>query len=258
MGLLRKLVKSFVIVSVSIFFLILLFFVRILVRPRVARRKIQLSVSRLCCWLGATILDYKVEVVGEAVDSSKNYLYVCNHMSYVDIFILSHITKACFVTSVEMRDTPVLGWIVKGAGCLFVERRSKHGLRAEIAEITQALEDGFNVFIFPEATSTNGDEILRFRRPLYAAALYAKKTIKPLVINYKSIDGVPVTKSNRDSICWYGGMSLAPHFLKMASQKNFLAEITILDEVVPEENEQSGDLALKTQQMVTENYRPFT
>ena len=178
-------------------------------------------------------------------------------MSYIDIFILSHITKACFVTSVEMRDTPVLGWIVKGAGCLFVERRSKHGLRAEIAEITQALEDGFNVFIFPEATSTNGDEILRFRRPLYAAALYAKKTIKPLVINYKSIDGVPVTKKNRDSICWYGSMSMAPHFLNMAGQKNFLAEITILPEVVPAEDEQAADLALKTQKMVTENYRPF-
>lgn len=245
------------VITVSIFFLIVLFFVRLLVRPRVAKRKIQLSISRICCWLGAKILDYKVEVVGELADKSKNYLYVCNHMSYVDIFILSAITNACFVTSVEMRDTPVLGWIVKGAGCLFVERRSKHGLRAEIAEITEALEDGFNVFIFPEATSTNGEKILRFRRPLYAAALYAKKTIRPLVINYKSIDGVPVTKSNRDSICWYDDMSLAPHFLKMASQKNFLAEISILPEVVPADNEEAADLALKTHKMVSDNYRPF-
>ena len=250
--------KTVLIVSISIFFLILLFTLMFLIRPKVLKRKVQVYISRICTWLGGRIMDYKVSVVGGPLDKSKNYLYVCNHMSYIDIFMLGSITKACYVTSVEMRDTPVLGWIVKASGCLFVERRTRHGLKSEIQEITQALEDGFNVFIFPEATSTNGDKVIRFRRPLYAAAVYSGKTIKPLVINYKSIDGVPVTKKNRDSICWYGGMALAPHFLNMAKQKNFKAEITILEDVVPKPNQEPGELAELTHKMVSSHYNQLS
>jgi 1-acyl-sn-glycerol-3-phosphate acyltransferase len=83
-----------------------------------------------------------------------------------------------------MKNTFFLGQICKFASCLFVERRSRGNLDQEIKEITDALNYGHNVLIFPEGTSTNGDEVLRFKRPLFNAAIFSSKKVLPATLNY--------------------------------------------------------------------------
>ncbi len=206
--------------------------------------------------LGLKILGIEVQWKGQ-VNPNDNHLIVSNHLSYTDILALAAKVPTSFVTSVEIRDTPILGHICKAAGCLFVERRSKRNLGQEVKDITKALSQGVNVTIFPEATSTNGESVLRFRRPLYNAAVQSGKKVLPLCINYRSIDGEKITLSNRDRVFWYGDMSFLPHLWSLALHKKVMMEITVLNEITVKESISVEDLATDSHKAVSRVYQPI-
>lgn len=187
-----------------------------------------------------------------------NALIVCNHMSYLDILVLSSINPSCYVTSMEMKKTPVLGLLCDLGGCVYVERRSKDNLGNEIKEITQALNRGLNVCFFPEATSHNGEEILRFRKPLFNAARYAHKKVLPICLNYEDLNGEEFSKLNRDLVCWYGDMGFAGHMWNLCGAKKIKASLKFLEPIDKTQDFHSQDLAKRTQEMVTEHFVPAT
>ncbi len=130
-------------------------------------------------------------------------LLVANHLSFWDVLALASQTQAVFVTSVEVRDTPVLGWICRAAGCLFVERRSRDHAGRERAEVARVLSEGASVVLFPEATSTDGSGVLPFKRSFFSSAVAAGSPVVPICINYQEIDGKPINAKNRDLVFYY-------------------------------------------------------
>lgn len=206
--------------------------------------------------LGLSIMNLQVQVKGpKELLTANTYLIASNHMSYLDILIHSSVISGCFVTSQEIREVPLLGHICRLAGCLFVERRNKENIHNEIQELTDALGRGLNVIFYPEATSTNGEEIFRFRKPLFYAATNAKVPVLPICLNYLSIDGVSVTRANRDLLCWYGDMSFAPHLWKVMKAKKIVVEIEIL-KPISELPKDPQVLALQTQGQIERAFRP--
>ena len=142
------------------------------------------------------VLGIKANFIGEEKlqdDKKNNYLIVSNHLSYLDILILASKIPSAFVTSTDIKNTPFLGQIVTLAGCLFVNRKDKTNIKNEIKELREALNYGLNVVVFPEATSTNGDEVIRFRHPLFEASIATESPILPLTLNYSSISNKSVT-----------------------------------------------------------------
>src|SRR3546814_19058 len=66
-----------------------------------------------------------VRIKGEPKRSGP-VLWVANHVSWVDIFVLNSIRPTSFVAKSDIRRWPVLGWLVAGAGTVFIgpeERR---------------------------------------------------------------------------------------------------------------------------------------
>ncbi len=98
-------------------------------------------------------------------------LWVGNHLSYVDVLVIASVFPASFVTSVEVRNTPVLGWITRLAGCAHVERRSRDHLDQETRELRVILQTGIPLILFPEGTSSSGREVLPFRPALFQSAV---------------------------------------------------------------------------------------
>ncbi|MCB0349241.1 MAG: 1-acyl-sn-glycerol-3-phosphate acyltransferase [Bdellovibrionales bacterium] len=202
-------------------------------------------------------LGIKINIKGQ-VNNVQGKLIVCNHMSYLDVFMLAALYPTSYVTSVEMRDTPVLGWLCRLGSCVFVERRNKVNIQNEIKEITQALQKNLTVTIFPEATSTNGDEVIRFRKPLFNAALFAKADVLPICINYRRLDGKEVNKENRDDVCWYGDMSFGPHFLKYFRYSRFEVDIEFLPVIPFSETRDLDTLVNMSHTAVKSAYDRFT
>ena len=242
--------SSFVVVSLP--FLPLLIILKMF-----ARQKLVFLVSVLSKSLVKTLnikIQYKIP---DEYEANKNYLIVSNHLSYLDVIILAAKFPGCFVTSKEIQRTPVLGQLTSLAGCVFVDRKNKSKIKDEIIELRSALDYGLNVVVFPEATSTNGEDVLRFRRPLFEASIATQKPILPITINYLKIDNREISRLNRDIVCWYGDMGFLSHFLKVLEQKTIFVEVILsapfLPELLP-----SLDLALKSHQMVKSKYICFS
>jgi 1-acyl-sn-glycerol-3-phosphate acyltransferase len=185
-------------------------------------------------------------------------LIVSNHMSYIDAIILCPFIHANFITSVEIHETPVLGKITEMGGCLYVERRNKERIQEEIQTLSDSMDAGLNIYIFPEATSTNGEELHRFRRPLFNCVLNGTGRVLPITIRYKMVDGKPVTKANRDLLCWYGDMSFFPHFWSYLKTTGMLAEVHVHDYIIPEPDWDMTLMAAKAQEVVATEFEPIT
>lgn len=116
------------------------------------------------------------------------------------------------------------------AGSLFVERRSKTGLKEKIERISELLEKGFIITLFPEGTSSNGDSVLPFKGALFSAAGKKGIDIQPVCIKYLSIDGRPVSPDNRDLVFYYGDIRFFPHLLRLFLVKRIEVSVTWLDQ----------------------------
>ena len=195
------------------------------------------------------------------MDGEENFLIVSNHLSYTDVLAICAKRPSCFVTSVEIREVPFLGQICELGGCLFVERRNKSNLSNEIKELTNALKEGLDVTIFPEATSTDGSSVLRFRRPLYKSAMDSGKKVLPLTVNYIGIvthEGEKgISLENRDQVCWYGDMTFPDHLWGIFKMKRLKLEISV-GEAINSNVEEHGILAEKSHQIVLNAYHPIS
>lgn len=220
---------------------------------KLAKRRARLI--SLYSQLGLWILGVKTRV-----ENRENFqagsLIVCNHLSYLDVLVLAAEFPANFVTSVEIKETPFLGQIVQAAGCLFVERRDKSNIQNEVREITNALKRGLTVTIFPEATSTNGEAVLRFRRPLYNSSILSETPVQPMCLNYLALDGKKLTLENRDHVFWYGDMSFLPHLWDMAQYSQIEVELQVLEAVRTEPTTTPEHLADLTHTMVRSAFSP--
>ncbi len=206
---------------------------------------------------GLWVLNVRARAVGlENIAGVENALFVGNHVSYMDVLVISSLKPSGFVTSVEIRDTIGLGLLCKMAGCLFVERRSRGNLMKEVGELGEGLGNGVNVAIFPEATSTNGEQIFRFRRPLFMSAIQASVPVVPFCMNYHTIRQAPINKTTRDWIFYYGEMTFMPHLFSLAQAGGIDVDVVFLKPIATEGHSDPTDLAALAQKDVESVFRP--
>lgn len=211
------------------------------------RSKVIYVMSMYCSW-GLKLAG--VQVKKQGIKNDMKFM-VANHLSYLDILVIASQFPTTFVTSVEIRETPFLGLITKLGGCLYVERRNKFSLSSEIQEITESLQKNIPVTVFPEATSTNAESVLRFKRPLFQASLDAQTPVSPICLNYLKIDGASFNRGNRDTICWYGDMDFIPHLWNLMGKRKIIVELCLLREIPTEEPTQ---LAEKSHNIISTNF----
>lgn len=219
------------------------------------------ALSRLVSFFSRIVLhnlNIEIRLNGDPDFYKDPSLVICNHQSYLDIFILSSVFPTSYVTSVEMRDTFFLGHLCRLAACVFVERRNKVNIHNEIQEITTALQKDLNVTIFPEATSANGDALLRFRKPLFNAAIDAQVKVQPLTLNYTKINDKPVTRANRDIVCWYDTMAFLPHFLKLFEQRKILVQVDVHAAIAVYADTNLDDLVASSFESVNSTFSAIT
>jgi 1-acyl-sn-glycerol-3-phosphate acyltransferase len=185
------------------------------------------------CRIGLFILGVKVSVINnDEFPREGNVMLVSNHLSYIDILIIAAQQPTLFITSREIRQTFFLCFISALGGSIFVDRRRISGVRNDINMIARYLVNGFTVCFFPEATSTDGSEVLPFKSTFFEAAKRVGSTITPLCIRYTSIDGNPADKNNRDLVCFYGEMTFFSHFIKLMPLKGIEVEMVVTSGII--------------------------
>jgi 1-acyl-sn-glycerol-3-phosphate acyltransferase len=129
---------------------------------------------------------------------------ISNHLTYVDILIHAAIRPGVFVSKIELRSTPVLGWISYMAGTIYVARGAG-GSAAKAAEgMAKGFRDGLPVTFFPEGTTGVGDvPVLPLRSGLLAQAIAADVPVRYGFIHYQLFPrDLARGKTVRDDVDW--------------------------------------------------------
>lgn len=147
-------------------------------------------------------------------------LLVSNHLSYLDILVLSSISPAVFVSKAEVQSWPIFGWLAKLAGTVFIERTKRMDVGPVNEAIETAMIEGVMVVVFPEGTSTNGETLLPFRSSLLEPAAGTDRPIAVCHIEYELDDG-----DARNEVCYWGDHSFVPHLMNLMSKKGVRAKV---------------------------------
>lgn len=223
--------------------------------PHLRRKWFALNVQRAS---RAALKAFNIEVQAtNPPGNGKRFLIVCNHLGFIDIFAIASSVPTLFVTSVEMKETPVLGLITEMGACMYVERRSRSNIHNEIKEIEAALNDGFNVVIFPEGRATNGERVLPFKKSLLMACSGSEANVMPAVINFKLINGEPMQSKFRDWVCWYDDLPFITAVWNASKIDHCLMKLDFLDEVLVNGNSNHRDIAEQAQRQVEAGFRPI-
>ena len=195
----------------------------------------------------------------ESYDENKAYLVAANHLTYIDMLVIVTKFLGTFISTQEVRNTPFLGWIASGAGCIFIERRRKRLTseirRQELDDMGAAIHEKRNIVFFPEATSTNGEEVLQFKAGLFEAAVERNIEVLPITINYTEINGDEDVHSNRDSVFYYGDMEFGSHLWRFLGTKKIKVHLHVHDPIKAEEGEDHKSLANSAHRLVSSRYR---
>ena len=221
-------VKIFLVTSfVSMFFLVgvlsqVLFFFSPFLRKFVAQRNTQWTAILI-----KMVMRYKG--VYRLKSQAQGALLICNHISYMDIPVIASKVPCLFVTSLDMKKTPFLGWITHLGGCLYVNRRSPKNVNKELQDIYYWIKQGFNVLLFPEATTSDGVNIKKFRSSLLQVEDDTSTPIMSYVLKYTQINNHKASQEDkRGSIAWVEGVSFLPHLIQQFKLRSVTFELTEL------------------------------
>lgn len=189
------------------------------------RRKLQQRWSRDLL----DILGLRLEVSGSAslvtsTDNSIHGLMVANHVSWLDVFVISSLAPATFVCKSEVRRWPLIGELCAKTGTVFLERGSKFAAQRTHQALAELLRQGEKVAIFPEGTTGDGRALLPFRAALMQSAIDAEASVQPLAIRYLDARGDQAAAAN-----YCGETSFWQSLCSIAAVPAMTAGIAILE-----------------------------
>lgn len=229
---------------------------RLLSRDLSERRLRYVQIVSWYCGLALKLLNFKYTVKNRPSDD-QHYLFVGNHLGFFDIFVLAAIKPSLFITSVDMRETPGLGLLTEMGGCLYVERRNRSNIHNELIQIRETLKAGFNVVLYPEGTSTDGRQVMPFKKTLMTAVAGTGVPIMPMVINFRKANNEPMSDKYRNCIAWYGDISFLEVLVGAFSLKSADIEFEFCEPIHCHTEEDRRHVAEAVYKAVVSKYQPF-
>ncbi len=116
-------------------------------------------------------------------DTSKQYIFVANHISYMDIppIVCTARQPIRVLGKYEMVKIPVFGWIYRAA-VILVDRRDAERRAKSVRALKAAIKQGISIFIFPEGTfNETGKPLKEFFDGAFRIAIETQTPIKPLL-----------------------------------------------------------------------------
>ena len=149
-------------------------------------------------------------------------LVVANHLSYVDILVLSAAMPCFFVSKIEVGGWPFFGRAASSGGTIFLDRSSAASAQTVAGLMTERLKLPIPVpvLLFPEGTSTDGSQVIRFHSRLIDPATTLGVPITCAAVRYWIEDG-----TEERELCWYGDETFGNHLWKVLGAAGFEAKV---------------------------------
>lgn len=186
------------------------------------------------------VLGVRVAWRGPAPDPP--FLLAANHLSYLDILVLSSRLPTTFVAKAEIASWPVLGPLCSSFGTLFVDRSRKSDLPRLLGRLGAALAAGSGVVFFPEGTSSAGGGVLPFRSPLLALPAASGHPVHAAALAYRTPPG---EEPAHLAVCWWGDMPFSPHLASLLGLSRIEATVSVAPEPLVDADRKALALVLR-------------
>ena len=193
-------------------------------------------------WNRAVCRILNVRVHREGQLSTEAQLVVANHISWLDIIVLGAEAPFLFIAKSEVADWPVMGYLAKKIGTLFIKRGDTAHAVQTAERMAWLLRRGQRLLLFPEATTSNGEKVLRFHGKLFHAAQLAGASVQAVAIGYSG--------EGREQIPFIGDDEFVPHLWAILQLEQVDIHLAFC-ETLPE-GLSSTHLALTTRQQIVE------
>lgn len=128
----------------------------------------------------------RVEVSGmENFDRNKSYVFVANHQSVFDVFLIYGWLDSQFkwVMKKEIRKIPFIGRACEAAGHIYIDRGNSKSAYRSMELVKKKLVNGISVAMFPEGSRTSDGSLGRFKRGAFSLANDLSLPIVPISIS---------------------------------------------------------------------------
>ncbi len=191
----------------------------------------------------------RIEVVG--TPPKPPFFLVTNHLSYADIGAIRAVVKGVFVAKSEINEWFLAGRICRGYGTIFINRTNRRDIPRAGELIIERLDAGEGVIVFPEGTSTRGEEVLPFNSSFLEFAARSNVAVSYAAISYSTPpDELPAHLA----ACWWEDIGFFPHLWRLFHVRQYSATITFGDE--PVMNHDRKLLAAELRDRVAEKFEP--
>lgn len=168
------------------------------------------------------ILGIRTIVYGEKPKAQG--LIIANHRSYFDpIVIVNHI-HAFPVGKKEVESWPLIGYICKISGVLFVDRKDPKSRQETAEKIRDTLAKGYSIINFPEGTTDDLPTTVDFNYGSFVMATKIKAAVIPIAIDYKE-----------KTDAFIGNDTFIPHFLKCFGKPTTEIKMTFFSPIYSED-----------------------
>ena len=149
-----------------------------------------------------------------------NVLLVANHISWLDIFVLNAHRPARFIAKSELAGWPLVGRLIRDTGTIFIERARRSDTHRVNRRAAEALAAGDVIVVFPEGTTSDGSEVLRFHGSLLQPIVDAQGHVLPVAIRYHDGEGL------RTNVAEYvGEQSFAQSFWRVCGARRLCVDL---------------------------------
>ena len=138
-------------------------------------------------------------------------LWVANHLSWVDPVVLMSLRPMGTIAKGEVMGYPILGRWAKKSGIHFVNREDATSRAAALASFMTSLLEGRDMLLFPEGTTTRGEQLATFYEGGLRAAFDLGLPAQPMRIS-----------SPAPHYPWTGSETLLPHLRTLLATRTLV------------------------------------
>lgn len=128
---------------------------------------------------------WHIQIEGDfPADPRLPYVVISNHQSNADIPVISRLPwEMKWVAKAELFEVPVVGWLMRLAGDIAVDRRDPKSRAHVLIAARRTLRDRCSVMFFPEGTRSRDGRVRPFQSGAFRLAIDAGVPILPLAVD---------------------------------------------------------------------------
>ncbi|KAM1731755.1 hypothetical protein ACFX11_017600 [Malus domestica] len=175
--------------AITAFNAIYLFVLMLIVHPLVLlldryKRKAHIFIAKI--WATATITPFvriKYEGLENLPPPDAPAVYVSNHQSFLDIYVLFTIGRPFkFISKTSIFLYPIIGWAMFLMGVIPLKRMDRKSQMECLKSCIDLIKKGASVFFFPEGTRSKDGKLGAFKRGAFSLAAKTKVPVVPITL----------------------------------------------------------------------------